>query len=58
MKCAVEIGSDGMIYIQSFTKIASGIQNLVGRDTQTHRQRGDLISLLLFFQNKERKLKM
>jgi hypothetical protein len=26
-------------------------------DTLTHRQQGDLISLLLFFQNEERRLK-
>jgi hypothetical protein len=29
-----------------------------GRDTQIHRQQGDLISLLLFFQNKESRLMM
>jgi hypothetical protein len=27
-------------------------------DTQTHRQQGDLKSLLLFFQNKESRLKI
>jgi hypothetical protein len=28
MKCAVEMGSGAMIYIPSFIKIGSGIQNL------------------------------
>jgi hypothetical protein len=31
MKDAVEMGSGGMIYIQNFIKIASGIQKLIGR---------------------------
>jgi hypothetical protein len=40
MKYAVEMGSCAMIYsyIQSFIKIGSGIQKLIGGDTQTHRQ--------------------
>jgi hypothetical protein len=48
-----------MIYTPSFIKIGSGIQKLIGDDTQTHkhRQHCDLISLLLFFQNKESRLK-
>jgi hypothetical protein len=44
------------VYVPSFIKIGSGIQKLIGgTDAQTHtnRQEGDLISLLLFFQNKE-----
>jgi hypothetical protein len=49
MKCAVVMGSGTTIYIPSFIKIGSGIQNLLGGDTQTHRKQGDLISLLLFF---------
>jgi hypothetical protein len=49
MKYAVEIGSSAMIYIPSFVKIGSGSQKLIGEDTQTHRQRGYRISLLLFF---------
>jgi hypothetical protein len=51
MKYAAEIGSDAMMYISSFTEIGSGIQKLKGggMDSQTHRQHGDLISLLLFF---------
>jgi hypothetical protein len=48
-----------MIYIPSFIKIGSAVQKLMGRiHKQTHRQEGDLISLLLFFQNKESRLKM
>jgi hypothetical protein len=59
MKNAVEMGSGAIIYIPGFIKIGSGIQKLVGRDTQTHRQHDDLISLPLFFQNKKstRKIK-
>jgi hypothetical protein len=55
MKYAVQMGSGTIIYIPSFINIDSGIQKLIGRDT--HRQQGDLISLLLFFQNKESRLK-
>jgi hypothetical protein len=58
MKYAVEMGSGAMIYIPSFLEIGSGIQKWIEGVTQTHRQQGDLISLLLFFQNKESKLKM
>jgi hypothetical protein len=50
MKCAVEMGSGAMIYIASFVKIDSGIQKLMGG---IHRQHGDRVSLLLFFQHKE-----
>jgi hypothetical protein len=54
MKYSVEIGSGAMIYISKFLMIGSGVQKLMGGDTQTHRQHGDLISLLLFlFQNRE-----
>jgi hypothetical protein len=39
-------------------QICSGIQKLMGgEDSQTRRQHGDLISLLLFFQNNESRLK-
>jgi hypothetical protein len=55
MKYAVEMGSGAMIYIPSFIKIGSGIQKLIGR---IHRKHGDLISLLLFLQNKESRLKI
>jgi hypothetical protein len=57
MKYAVEMGSGVMIYIPSFIKIGSGIHKLIRGDTQTHRQHGDLLSLLLFFQNTESRLK-
>jgi hypothetical protein len=46
------MASGGMTYIPSFIKICSGVQNLWGIYTQTHRQQGDLISLVLFL-NKE-----
>jgi hypothetical protein len=59
MKYAVEMGSGAMIYILSFIKTGSGIQKLIRRiHRETHIQHGDLISLLLFFQNKESGLKM
>jgi hypothetical protein len=37
MKYAVEMGLVVMIYIPSFIKIGSGIQKLIGGDTQTAR---------------------
>jgi hypothetical protein len=37
MKYAIEMDSGAMIYIPNFTKIGSGIQKLIGRDTQTAR---------------------
>jgi hypothetical protein len=56
MKYAVEMGSSVLIYIPSFrhSKVDRG-----GGDSETHRQNGNLISVLLyiFFQNKERSLK-
>jgi hypothetical protein len=59
MKYAVEMGSDTTIHIPYFIKTGAGIQKLVmgGRDTHAQRQQGDVISLLLFFQNKERRLR-
>jgi hypothetical protein len=48
------MGSDAKINIPSFIKIGSGIQKLIGG---THRQHGNLISPLLFFQNKESRIK-
>jgi hypothetical protein len=52
------MGSGGMVYIPSFIKFCSCIQKLIGEDTQTHRQHGDLISILhfFFFQNKDIRL--
>jgi hypothetical protein len=58
MNYAVEMGPGTMIYVPNFIKIGSGIQTLMGGgDSQKHRQHGDRISLLLFFQNKESRLK-
>jgi hypothetical protein len=56
MKYIVEMGSGAMICISSFINIGSGIQKLIERDTQTHSQHADLISLLLFFFFKIRKV--
>jgi hypothetical protein len=56
MQYAVGTDPGGMIYIPSFVRVRTGIQKLM-RDTQTHRYRGDRISLLVFFQNKESRLK-
>jgi hypothetical protein len=47
-----------MIYVPSLIKIGSGIQKLIGENSQTHRQHGDLIILHLFFRNKESRLNM
>jgi hypothetical protein len=46
MKCAVEMGLSAMIYIPGYIKRGSGIQRLIGRDSPTHRQHKDCISLL------------
>jgi hypothetical protein len=48
------------LYLRDFIKIGSFIQKLLGGihiQSHTHRQKGDLISLLLFFQNKEIRVK-
>jgi hypothetical protein len=63
MKYATEMRSSAMIYILSFTKIGSGIQKLVEGvhghgDTPAHRQHAHLLSLLLYFQNKDSMLIM
>jgi hypothetical protein len=58
MKYAVEMGSGAMIYIPSFIKISLGIQTFRRGDSQTHRQHGNLISLVLGFQNKESRLEI
>jgi hypothetical protein len=58
MKYDVEMGSRAIIYIPSFRNIDSGIQRLIRGDSQTYRQDGDRISLLLFFGCKESRLKM
>jgi hypothetical protein len=46
MTYAGEMGKGVMIYITSFIKIGSGIQKLIGGDSQTHRQYADRIRLL------------
>jgi hypothetical protein len=56
MKYAVLMGSGAMIYIPSYIKIGSAIQKW--GDAQTHRQKGERISLLPFFQNKGSRLNM
>jgi hypothetical protein len=48
------MGSGAVIYVPSFIKIGSGVQKVIGG---IHRQQGDLISLLLFFLNKESRLR-
>jgi hypothetical protein len=40
------MGSGAMIYIPIFIMVVPGIQKLIEEDTQTHRQYGDLISLI------------
>jgi hypothetical protein len=47
------MGSGVMIYIPSVIRIDSYIQKWIGEDTQTHRQDGYGISLLLFFKIKK-----
>jgi hypothetical protein len=59
MKYAFEMGSGAMICIQqSFIKIGSGIQKLLGEDKLRDTQQGELISTFLLFQNKESGLKV
>jgi hypothetical protein len=58
MKNAGEMSSYAMMCIPSFVKIGSATKRLVGEVTQTHRQHGDFISLLSFFQNKGNILKI
>jgi hypothetical protein len=57
MKYAVEMGSDVMLYIPSFIETGSGIQELIHRYTEIQTA-CDIISLLLFFEYKEGRLKM
>jgi hypothetical protein len=53
MKYAVGMGSGAMIYIQSFIRFFQAFRRCYGGYTyiqsQTHREQGDLIRLLLFF---------
>jgi hypothetical protein len=46
------------MYVPSFTEICAVIRIWTGWDTRTGTQKGDAITLLLFFQNKESKLKI
>jgi hypothetical protein len=53
MKYTDEMGSGAMIYVHTtFNKDSFRHSKADTGDTQTHRQQGNLISLLLFFQNK------
>jgi hypothetical protein len=47
MKYAVEMGSGATIYIPGFARTGSSTENLIARDSQTHRQHGDRLRLLL-----------
>jgi hypothetical protein len=51
MKYAFEMVSDATIYTRSFMKIGSGIENVIGWDTQTQRQHCDRLSLPLYIKN-------
>jgi hypothetical protein len=57
MKYAVEMISGAMVCITSFIKIGSSIETFIWGDTQTHRQHGDHISLVLFLFFKIRKVR-
>jgi hypothetical protein len=46
MKYTIDMDPGAMIHIPSFIKIDSGIQKLMGEESQTHRQQSDLISLI------------
>jgi hypothetical protein len=50
--------SGAVLYIPSFVKIGPGIQKLLRENTYRHRQQGGLISLLLFFHNKDSRLQL
>jgi predicted metalloprotease len=41
---AIEMGSGAVIYVPSFMKIGSGIQKLIGRDTQITHTDSNVIS--------------
>jgi hypothetical protein len=57
MKYTVEMSSDAIVCTRCH-KDLSGIQKFIVENSQTHRQHGDLISLLLFSQNKESRLEV
>jgi hypothetical protein len=59
MQYAVDMGSGGTIQVITFIKIDLGVQNIdAGEYTYGQRQKGDLISLLLVFQNLQSRLEM
>jgi hypothetical protein len=43
---SAEMGSDAMTYIPTFVDFGSGLQKLIGGNSQTHRQHRDRISVL------------
>jgi hypothetical protein len=52
---------DGLTYHNIYTKVLKSWfrqSKIVKENTQTYRQQGDFISLLLFFQSKENRLKL
>jgi hypothetical protein len=59
VKYVVEMVLGSMIYISIFIKTGSAIQNMIEWETKTYRHidRGDHISLLSLFQNKESRIK-
>jgi hypothetical protein len=59
MKYTTKMRSGSMTYIPIFIKTGSRIQKLAGEGIyiQTHKQQGNFISILLFFQSEESRLK-
>jgi hypothetical protein len=55
MRYSIKMGSDGMIYMSSFIKIDSGNRKSIREDS--HAWHGDLVNLLIYFLNEERRLK-
>jgi hypothetical protein len=56
MKRVVEMGYGAIIHLPNFINIGLGSHNLL-KGLQTHKEQGDLISICLFFQNRERRAK-
>jgi hypothetical protein len=52
------MGSSAMIFLPTFIKTGSALENLDRGDIQIHKQHGDRVSLLLFFQNMGSRLKI
>jgi hypothetical protein len=57
VKYHIELVSCAMIYIPSSVKIGSGVQTLIGGDTQTHRHTARLSHKHTFFRNMQSRLK-